>query len=574
MSTVVVHSLPDDDSMTISFVHDGKQRHMKRAKDEVLEKSLKRISLSIQNAKKKSKKEKKEGVSATQDVIQAVSLWFSNEKVCDDLPNEVAWKDGSVLKLGERQLPVEVNPPTVISLSLPSHIMADFPIFPVVELQFATIDSCLYTWYRSINPIDNSASASPLQPSECHWEEVGSSFFYKPSLSDIGCYLKLVCTAGKEERMSSVHKEAISSVKVSAGPGICPFEDRHLYTAKKLNKGQLRVVSYNILADIYSREDFAVNVLYPYCPPYALAIGYREQLLLKELSGYNADILCLQECGSKIFHHFLERAMSMLGYKGLLRCKAGEVPEGEAIFFNQEKLEFVSSHDIAMKDALLQDINEGILDNVSSIPALLETLTKRNSVAQITILKDKEQNKLLCVVNTHLYYKPRSPHVRLIQVSIILNEIKKVISLVTANQGQQSDASLDNQSTKPGNVAVILCGDLNSVPRTGLIELLSTGFLDNNHSDWTANEDQDEHCQTLTVSHQFDFTNATGFPPYTVFTLGFKDTLDYIFCETIHFEVEAVIPVPPEDELLQHIAIPSVVMPSDHIAVVCDLRWK
>ena len=46
-----------------------------------------------------------------------------------------------------------------------------------------------------------------------------------------------------------------------------------------------RTVCYNILADTYADSDFSRTVLYPYCSPYALAIDYRKQLLLKEIIG-------------------------------------------------------------------------------------------------------------------------------------------------------------------------------------------------------------------------------------------------------------------------------------------------
>jgi 2',5'-phosphodiesterase len=45
------------------------------------------------------------------------------------------------------------------------------------------------------------------------------------------------------------------------------------------------VISYNILADIYADSDFSRTELFPYCPPYALAIDYRKQLLAKEITG-------------------------------------------------------------------------------------------------------------------------------------------------------------------------------------------------------------------------------------------------------------------------------------------------
>jgi 2',5'-phosphodiesterase len=44
-------------------------------------------------------------------------------------------------------------------------------------------------------------------------------------------------------------------------------------------------MSYNILADVFADTEYTRNELYPYCAPYALAIDYRKQLLLKEILG-------------------------------------------------------------------------------------------------------------------------------------------------------------------------------------------------------------------------------------------------------------------------------------------------
>lgn len=82
---------------------------------------------------------------------------------------------------------------------------------------------------------------------------------------------------------------------VEAGPGTCLFDNRHPYTAKEAEPGAVRVVTYNILADVYAQTELSRTVLYPYCAPYALQLDYRQNLIKKELAGYNADIICLQE---------------------------------------------------------------------------------------------------------------------------------------------------------------------------------------------------------------------------------------------------------------------------------------
>lgn len=48
---------------------------------------------------------------------------------------------------------------------------------------------------------------------------------------------------------------------------------------------RFRVVSYNILADLYACSTTGKEELFSYCAPYALALDYRKQLLFKELMG-------------------------------------------------------------------------------------------------------------------------------------------------------------------------------------------------------------------------------------------------------------------------------------------------
>lgn len=596
MSIAAVRSVQEEDFLTISFTFEGKQRKMQRSKSEVLSKALTRIELS---SKKKAKKAKKNAdCSETGDTEEGnATLWLNGELVDSSLTNETAWKDGTTLKIGSESFTVEVNPPTVKSLSLPDNMMSGFPVMPSLQLEFGDKQYCRYKWYKSTNDSDEQASSVPASAKEIlNWEEVGNEFLYTPSILDVGCYLKLTCAPGNVKRVSNVMSEMTSSVTVAAGPGFCPFDARHMYTKKQTaDYSTFRVVSYNILADTYSKDEFAQKVLFPYCPPYALDISYRQQLLLKEIPGYNADLICLQECGFKLFQNNLQPALETMGFEGLMRCKAGEVPEGEATFFRKSKFALFSQHDIVLSEALLGDPAQAVvLDHVSATPILLETLQKRNGIVQLSILKVLGfENQYLCVVNTHLYYKPTYPHIRLLQVAIILNHIQKVISQfcagdagdgvnlpgnpvnVTADVNNLSEPQLaDDKMHAHPKVAVLFCGDFNSGPRTGVVELLTTGHVDSTHRDWTLCEDKEEHCTTLSFSHDLNLFSACGFPPFTNYTGGFKGTLDYIFADKKYLEVESVLPLPSEDDLSSHFALPSVVMPSDHLALVCDVKWK
>ena len=78
---------------------------------------------------------------------------------------------------------------------------------------------------------------------------------------------------------------------------------------------ELRVVTFNILAEPFAISDHAVHNIYAYCPVEYLETEYRVQLVLQELIAYRADIICLQECDSKTFKYYLQPLMRSHGYE-------------------------------------------------------------------------------------------------------------------------------------------------------------------------------------------------------------------------------------------------------------------
>lgn len=55
-------------------------------------------------------------------------------------------------------------------------------------------------------------------------------------------------------------------------------------------------------------------------------------------SGYNGDIVCLQEVDEKVFNRDLLPALRVEGLDGVYCAKGGQVTEGVAIFFRQTKV--------------------------------------------------------------------------------------------------------------------------------------------------------------------------------------------------------------------------------------------
>lgn len=59
---------------------------------------------------------------------------------------------------------------------------------------------------------------------------------------------------------------------------------------------------------------------------------------------------------------------------------------------------------------------------------------------------------------------------------------------------------------------------------------------------------------------------------FTNYVRGYRAPLDYLWHEPGRIQVTGVVPMPTEDEVRETFC-PSQRFPSDHLAVVCDLKY-
>ncbi|NXN10837.1 PDE12 phosphodiesterase, partial [Indicator maculatus] len=561
MERAVVRCVPSEPKLSLRFVlPDGSARHMQRDQAEPLGRALARIATNAAKghakAGKKNKKARAEdGLAGEAAAVAPAVRLFSRdgEEVAEEIPNAAAWQDGAVLQIGEAQYRVERNPPALTELQLPRSLLAGFPVCPKVSAEFAAPQHCLFRWYCEQRPAaGGEAAASGDGPA---WVETSAERVFTPSNALVGLRLKLRCTPGNEVQRYGLPREVESSGPVEAGPGACTFDSRHLYTKKICGEGFVRTVSYNILADTYAQTEFSRTVLYPYCAPYALELDYRQNLLKKELAGYSADLICLQEVDKSVFVDSLAPALDAFGLEGLFKIKEKQ-HEGLATFYRRDKFSLLSQHDIAFSEALLSDpLHKELCDKLAKYPVVQEKVLQRSSVLQVSVLQSTtDPSRKICVANTHLYWHPKGGNIRLIQIAVALSHIKHV--------------ACDLYPSLP----IVFCGDFNSIPSSGTYSFINSGGIAEDHEDWVSNGEQ-ERCN-MPLSHPFQLLSACGEPAYTNYVGGFHGCLDYIFIDKNALEVEQVIPLPSHEEVTTHQALPSVSHPSDHIALICDLKWK
>lgn len=92
---------------------------------------------------------------------------------------------------------------------------------------------------------------------------------------------------------------------------------------------------------------------FPGCPGFALTWQYRKQNLLKELVGYRADILCLQEVQSNHYTEFLAPELQKHGYTAIYKKKTAELYtnstfaiDGCATFFRRDRFSLVKKYEV------------------------------------------------------------------------------------------------------------------------------------------------------------------------------------------------------------------------------------
>ncbi|KAF6151856.1 hypothetical protein GIB67_010430 [Kingdonia uniflora] len=424
------------------------------------------------------------------------------------------------------------------------------------------------------------------------WLEVGCSKTYTPTVDDIGHILKFDCLGvNAKTKVAAGDTKTFLTSRVQSAPIPSP---RCLISVSKVDvtgrldfdssSGTFTVLSYNILSDVY-----ATSELYSYCPFWALSWFYRRQNLLREILGYNADILCLQEIQNDQFEEFFKPELDKHGYQALYKKKTTEVCNGNAsaidgcaTFFRRDKLSHVKKYEVEFNKAA-QSVTDQIAPGAAQKRTALDRMLKDN-IALIAVLEPKFSNhvadpsgkkRLLCVANTHIHVHQDLMDVKLWQVQTLLRGLEKIA--VSAD------------------ISMLVCGDFNSTPGSAPHTLLATGKVDQMHPDLVIDPLGILH-PTNNLRHQLPLVSAyssfaiptadpgiekqksrmdlkTNEPFFTNCTRDFLGTVDYIFYSADSLMVESLLELVDVGCLQRETGLPSPACSSDHIALLAEFRF-
>ncbi|XP_062231276.1 carbon catabolite repressor protein 4 homolog 4-like [Phragmites australis] len=319
---------------------------------------------------------------------------------------------------------------------------------------------------------------------------------------------------------------------------------------------QFRLVSYNILAQVYVKSAF-----FPHSPPACLKWKSRSKAVLTELKSFDADLMCIQELDE--YDTFYKKNMENSGYSSIYIQRSGDKRDGCGIFYRPKSAELVQKEGIHYNDLVEiyapsdhvnnapsnnfspeEEMNPKSDNNKRGDPNDPRVRMKRDCVGLLAAFKLSDPcDHILIVANTHIYWDPQWIDVKLAQAKYLLSRVSQFEKLVSNKFNCKS--------------SVIIAGDFNSTPGDKVYNYLVSANL--------------ESTDEAPIKLRSLYAANGGEPEFTNCTPGFTGTLDYIFSsDGSSIKPTSLLCLPGGDSANVQGGLPNFQHPSDHLPIGAD----
>jgi CCR4-NOT transcription complex subunit 6 len=375
-----------------------------------------------------------------------------------------------------------------------------------------------------------------------------------------------------------------------------PPRERDWIVLDELSEGQetTTALSYNILCDKYCTQS-----QYGYTPSGALEWAHRREIILGELRERNADIICLQEIDQESFNDYFRGALAHQDYKGVFwpKSRARTMAEKEAKLVDGCATFYKNSKYILLDKQLIDFANTAInRPDMKGEHDIFNRVMPRDDIAVITFLENRATGSRLIVVNAHVFWNPAFTDVKLVQVAILMEQITKfankyakwpactdkVVYRFTNGDDDGDKEEVAPQEPGPSQeysegsqIPMLMCGDFNSMPNSGVYDLITHGSVSNSHSDLGSRKYG--NFTRDGISHPFSLKSsysAVGELAFTNYTPNFSGVLDYIWYSTNTLSVVGLLGDVDKEYLQRVPGFPNYHFPSDHLALYAQYALK
>jgi CCR4-NOT transcription complex subunit 6 len=402
----------------------------------------------------------------------------------------------------------------------------------------------------------------------------------------------------KQECMENGTKALITALRERAEVPLPPPPRKELYIQEDVssNLERIKVFSWNILCDKYATQQ-----TYGYTPSRALDWDYRKNCVLEELRLRDADFLALQEVSTDAFKEDLSPELAQMDYKGVhwpkSRAKTmserdAQSVDGCAMFYKQSKFILLDKQLIEFASIA---INRPDMKNQHDV---FNRVMPKDNIAVICFFESRLTGARIILVNAHLTWDSQLADVKVIQTGILMEQVtksaeryarwpavkdKKMITPIRADDAEplppQAEPGPSQEYRTNTDIPLLVCGDFNSTEDSSVYDLMAQGRVPPDHPELV-----DHHYGSFTrdgIEHPFSLRDAYAHTkntademPFTNYTPGFADTIDYIWYSTNTLEIVNVLG-PPDPQYLKRVpAFPNWHFPADHIQIMSEFVIK
>lgn len=389
---------------------------------------------------------------------------------------------------------------------------------------------------------------------------------------------------------------------------ISPQEQELL--AQDPNVETFSVMCFNILCEKYATER-----LYGYTPSWALAWSYRKGRIMEEILKYDNDFLCLQEVDITQYEEFFCVNLSKHGYEGVFWPKSRyktmndtdrRQVDGCATFYKADKYKLVEKRLLEFSAAAMQRQDFKKTDD------MFNRVLGKDHIAVICLLENIHTGTRFVIANAHIHWDPLYVDVKVVQTALLIEEIEKVANLfakyppppmlngVSTPKPESSDDASDGsnsdgaEGSRPAQqvsqphrppptysdgtkIPLLICGDFNSVPDSGVYDLLSNGHLPPNHPDFKSHTygryTSEGIRHRLGLKSSYAGLNPDELP-LTNYTPSYQGFIDYVWYSAANLGVNKVLGEVDRSYLEKVVGFPNAHFPSDHVSIASEFRVK
>jgi CCR4-NOT transcription complex subunit 6 len=154
------------------------------------------------------------------------------------------------------------------------------------------------------------------------------------------------------------------------------------------------------------------------------------------------------------------------------------------------------------------------------------------------MLERKSSGSRLMLANAHIHWDPKFRDVKVLQVTMMMDELQNQANGFAKNPPRCVPKDKAPRYNSGTDIPLIICGDFNSIPSSGVYDFMSRGFIEPDHEDFM----QLDYGNYIKDGrkHAFPLKSAyarLGELPFTNLTPGFQGVIDYIWHSTSSLEV-------------------------------------